>query len=793
MAVAQQHPIIQANKNDRARVLGLIKNYDWAAEYFNKMKADIAPTISAHKESPAKAMEGAPAFGTGGIHSHTNWTSQAVDAGILYFMTSNEDDAQFAADRLNYYMQFLAVEGRKPIVSKEGRQRDYRDVFDKLALTYDYIQPFLLKNGTTVYDGASGKRIPFDDHKAQAMFKKIVEYGFKTTERGSNIEIMNFDSILYSALCVEDKQQRDAYVKMALKGNGQPRTGLLGMKQVLMNNDGIWPESASYSGVGLGVPVYMEIVDRNYPELKIFAGFEGALNGVLQRLDYEYPNGTEHVAFGDSHRAGESGVPDYTRVLRRAGFPKVTERFLAPLKYDRELHGYHPDDLWTMDALEDVKARPREMDSPSSVLLPYAGVVIQKNVNFSNPKAHGLMYYTGGASYVHSHLSGLDLELYGAGNVMSGVGAAGPPGGGASSRGSDLFVSYYRSYAGHNTVVVNGESKGSTNGWKGEEYNAMDKVKAQALEPKPGETGVSKDFAFSSQQLNDKVNDSIQQRTVAIVQTSDTSGYYLDLFRSKSNKENRFHDYIYHNIGDSLTLTTGDGGELPLQKDAKVAKTAGTQKYEDWKHYPSLALAFPGKKDKFRLFPGWNFFQGVEYSAPTDGPVIGRFDVTIGNKRYMHTLMPGGDKREYTSALAPPVFDAAGTYDEKPSRVLSVRQFGEAWNRPFVVAFEPSLDASPTVKSVENIVDNGKVVGAKVISHVGDKVITDLILAQDKADASYKNAEVSFTGRFAIIRTIKSNVDSEVVLYIGDGDKLSFQGHELLGGEGRKGFKEIRL
>jgi len=147
---------------------------------------------------------------------------------------------------------------------------------------------------------------------------------------------------------------------------------------------------------------------------------------VLTRLSYGYPNGTEHVAFGDSRRAGGSGTaPDYTRVVRRAGFPKVAERILAHLKYERELKGYHPNNLWTMNALEEVKARP--IESQSTVQLPYAGVVIQKNLNFSNPKDHGLMYYTGGASYVHSHLSGLDLEVYGAGNIMGGVGADFPP------------------------------------------------------------------------------------------------------------------------------------------------------------------------------------------------------------------------------------------------------------------------------------------------------------------------------------------------------------------------------
>lgn len=792
MAAAEERPIIQANRAERARVLGLIKKYDWAAECLNKLKAEIAPAIAAHKESPAKS--GVPGLGNGDVHAHTSSTQKAIDAGVLYFMTGDEDYAQFAADRLNPYVQFLGVEGREPAVSKDGMGRDYRDIFANLALIYDYIQPFLIKAGTTVYDGPAGKRIPFDQAKAQVMFKKIVDVGIKTFKIGapkhiSNIDMMEIDSVLYSALCIEDKKQRDAYVQVVLGVTHKNEGGLLGMKKVLVDNNGILPESTSYSGVGLGVPIFMEVIDRNYPELKIFSGFEGALNGILQREAYTYPNGTEQVAFGDSHREkGENHgelAKRFIRVVRRAGFPKVTESFLAPLKYAREQQGYHPNNLWNMDPMEDIKARPAVIQS--TVHIPYAGVVIQKNLNFSNPKDYGLMYYTGGGAYVHSSLSGLDMELYGAGHVMGGVGADFPPG----ARATEIYVSYYRSYAGHNTVVVNGESKGSDKGWKGYDYNVMDTVRAQSMEPKPDETGVSKDFAFSCQRLDDKVNDSMQERTVAMVRTSDTSGYYLDLFRSKSNKENKFHDYIYHNIGDSLTLAPGSGGTLPLQDDVKVPKTVGEQKYEDWKHYPSFALKLPGKRDNFRLFPGWHLYSKVAYSAPTEESVTGRFEMTIGSKRYMHLVVPGGDKREYSSVSAPPIFEGAGKYAKKPSQVLSVRQYGEAWNRPFVVVFEPSLKASPTVQSVENIVDDGKVVGAKVISNVDGKVVTDLILAQDKADASYKQAETSFNGRFAIIRTITSDAGSEQALYIGDGEKLSFKVKELLGGKDRKGLREI--
>lgn len=766
-------PIIQADASDKARVLLLIKKYDWAAECFNKMKTDAAPLIKAHQEDPAKALKDAPKFGKTGVHGHINWIEDAVQAGTLYFMTGKEDYAQFAADRLNHYVQFLgAQKGLEAVVSSDGQQRDYRDVHENIALCYDYIQPFLMKDGTTVFDLVSGKRIPFDHAKAQLMFSNIVEYGFKSCGGGSNITIMETDGILYPALCIEDKKQRDAYVKTCVEG-WTKNSGLLWMKKILVENKGIWPESATYSGVGLSGPVYMFIVDRIYPQYKMFDGFEEALNGILKRRFFVYPNETEQVSFGDAHRNCHDfpRFETFTRIIRRTSFKAVAERFFGQLKADRETFGYKPNNLWTMDPLEEYQAKPAETQS---VHLPYAGIIIQNNLRTSAPKLHGLMYYTGGANYTHSHQSGLDMELYGAGAVMGGVGSELA---GVASRGSDIYLDYYRIYAGHNTVVINGKSVGSNKGWKGYYNGWMDPVKLQAAEPMPYTVAASKDFTFSSQILNDKVNKAEQQRIVSIVRTSDTSGYYLDLFRSRSKGKNAFHDYIYHNLGDGLTLTSNNGTALTLNP--------AKDRYQTSVETPKARRAIP--------FPGWKSFSNVATSALTADTILGTFNMELKanrhekpdgallGKRYMHVAMPGGSQREYTSCEAPPILEAAGGYDKKNARVLSIRQPGEAWDRPFVMAFEPSMNEKPTIQGVEIITDGGKVVGAKIVSKVGDVLVTDLIIAQDEDNSTYQNAtaQLKFKGRFAIIRTRKGSSGNDLTLYIGSGQELSYQGHNL--------------
>ena len=86
-------PVIQADSSDKVRVLKLIGKYDWAAECFNKIKADVAPLVKAYREDPAKALKEAPKFGKTGVHGHINWLEEAVQAGTLYFMTGKEDYA----------------------------------------------------------------------------------------------------------------------------------------------------------------------------------------------------------------------------------------------------------------------------------------------------------------------------------------------------------------------------------------------------------------------------------------------------------------------------------------------------------------------------------------------------------------------------------------------------------------------------------------------------------------------------------------------------------------------------
>ena len=59
---------------------------------------------------------------------------------------------------------------------------------------------------------------------------------------------------------------------------------------------------------------------------------------------------------------------------------------------------------------------------------------------------------------------------------------------------------------------------------------------------------------------------------MSIVTTGPDTGYYADVFRSRKERGgDKMHDYFYHNLGQSMTLTAVDGTDLNLQPTEELA------------------------------------------------------------------------------------------------------------------------------------------------------------------------------------------------------------------------------
>lgn len=815
------HPHIWTNPSERQVILDKISldtNNNWSGKLYNDLKVAIDNLVALHKIDPAAYLANLPELdktkNTRSAHSKAIY--DAAQASFLYFLDQNNDYAQFAADILSHYTTRISTVSGDLWFSKTGRWVECRDLYPKIGMTYDFIQPFLINPSTTVYNYATGSRTVFNQKAAQTTFMKLADAVMLKGYIGSNHPVLEANGALFNLLCIENDSIRSVYFNDFI--NGTPnQDGLITMLNTIKSNDYLWPESTSYSKETFEVVLHLlNVVDMYDASLNLVNLHRSTLKGAFLYENLKYPNKSAMIRFGDSRRTKHIHMEDlYLRVLaiaHRKGLNTYKHLAISRLQgvYNSDqnfepsianegLEWVNPTQLfWGVDV--DFENNNEVVKYCSSAKYPHAGIGVLRNYTTSNIENFGLMGYIGGGHYVHSHLTGIEMELYGAGIVMGSGG--GEPKSNAN-RSSKLNMNYNRIYASHNTVIINGDSKGEgKESWKWDNILYQNTAEIIAIEPdvnmdqtdKSGPINpVSEQFSFVTVALNDEVNDALQERTLSLIRTSETTGYYLDIFRSKSNVNNNFHDYIYHNYGESLSLINSDGGII----------TNGVS-ISDQTRFSSHTNILENRTttDTAHIeFPGWQYFKKLNTSNEIDSAITGKFNVDkIG--AFMHFKIPKGTDRTYTKCLGPPILETESEYlaeqtdslNNDSAQILVIRQSGEAWERPFIIAFEPSK-SSATIQSIENLTTENSIVGAKVVSIINGGEIVDFIIVHDNANQSFNLASenITFTGRFAVIRKYKNNqgLDSLIGMYIGEGASLTVFGNELTPSNGTTAYKEF--
>lgn len=796
-AQSLKHPVIWVTEDDRVDILDKIDKYDWAKSISNQLHNRVDLKLKLHRSNPNIILNSIPAFAK---HDHENSEQKAgplaaghnrvlalaSEAGMLYYITQDEKYAQFAADILAVYIDHIAPLTPQTTTICGYEFFDPRTTYGPFALTYDFIYNFLQKPNISVYNKATGTRIAFNNTKAQKAIANIVgnvlqEYG-KPDQHGkfiSNHPILTASGALFGILCVENDNERQRLFDVFWETGTAHQNSFKNTILPMFGEQGIWPESTSYSFMPI-ITLVLNIVDRVYPEMNVTKENQHIFEGNFL-FDYlRYPN-RKFVRYGDSKRNndGTEDLYKYTlSIAERRGYSDLKLQAQIALKqaYDAKggykpklddgiFNNFEPLDLfWGLPIPEKIEGNIN-FKKPT-VIVKHAGIALQRNYVEEYNETFGLCGIIGGAHYVHSHVTGIAMELYGADYVM-GPNAGLPPT--VKERKIPLHENYFRLYAGNNTVIVNGSSHGlDKNAWKGKSFVWQNTTINIAAEPKHLENPLSEYFSFATQFLKDEVNSCDQERTLSIIRTSENTGYYFDLFRSKSLVENKFHDYIYHNIGDEIFITNSESNVLSLKE---------TNRYKN-------DIGDPVQS------PGWRYFENTQVTKPTKEAINVKFHIKEDN-HYMHLFVPEGIEREYTKALAPPTREAENSYLEKKTQVIAIRQKGEAWNKPFMVVFEPTRNKNSSVQSIEPLIDRNKIVGAKVVSKVNKTLITDYIISQDQDNAVYTNIELNiiFKGRFGIVRIENENIRTSYSLYIGKGKTLSFKDYHIESNQENKAFK----
>ncbi|MFR9621059.1 MAG: hypothetical protein SNH63_07585 [Rikenellaceae bacterium] len=704
-----------------------------------------------NKSKEGQPLEWANQSETGGIVNgiNTRILGLARDAAFVYWLEGDERYAKFAYDIFDLYMQGMYYRS-EPIDLDHGHIQtliglSYFQVIHEreltvLAETYDFMHSYLTKN-----------------HKSnmanyEVTFKKWIDQIIKNGVPQNNWNLHQANIILKAAMILQDnadyadKKGRGYYIDYILNVTS-PRqwsmTKLLDFGYDLDN--GIWAECPGYAQSVTKEVMTFIINYENAFDFDLMPYLPVMEQAVRILPQYSFPNG-QSVAFGDSNYVPFSTAPirDVIRLAQKSGDKKLEAEFTSMYRL------FEPD----ADKLQESGSRSAEITSffaskPLVLNKKYEAAsksdYITQTFYAPNVSWHvqrmgegkdGMMVSLNASLGNHMHANGINMELYGKGFVQGA-----DPGKGANYLQA-AYLEYYSQFPAHNTVMVDGASS----------YTEMMSYHEFSLESEyptsQQQSGYYPNVTFSDVSFVEPETQSDQNRTVSIVRTGETSGYYVDIFRSKRrNQKDKFHDYYYHNLGQTMQIQDGAGKPMELIEEEKIGFAGG--------HLYAL-----------------DYMWGEKYAKTSDDyQVEWKIDFPDGQEDvYMNLWMKGSENREIMSINSPSckAFKSNSGFpyavDKEPYLTFIARQYGEAWNQPFISVYEPYTSTEGrSISSVKGFDDEN-----------GDKSFAGVELKHKSGRQDYILA--SYGGHMANYKNMRSNATYTMIGLISKSDFEIFMG-----------------
>lgn len=683
--------------------------------------------------------------------------SVAKDAACLWWLTEDERYGRVAASVFDTFMTGLYHSGL-PVDINHGHQQTlvgltsfeviHEDIVNQIVPCYDYLYDYLIRHypdKIAIYDGA---------------FKKLADVIIRNGVPHNNWNIIQarfvFDiaQILDTDKAYDDNKGREFYINTVLNDSTLRQWSLKTLAAYGFDpQTGIWNECPGYSLNVVNDYVQFALLFDKYGQADLQTELPVLTRAAMALPQYCFPN-RKIVGFGDTHPhfLRSDIFLHFIRHAQQRGRTADEQRFTALYRCfsDHLPDGsVHISRTLEADSLRiDTTISPGRIESYVSPTFhaPAVSWLVQRNGMDPN---NSLMYSLNGSEGNHQHANGISLELYGCGTVLA------PDAGIGQSLYSGIdYAEYYSQFPAHNTVCVDGISS----------YPVMKSNHAFRLlhaypSPSVAENRnlLSSDYArgvsYSEVYFREPESQADQRRLLAIIDTEEGHGYYVDIFRSrKAEGEDRMHDYFYHNLGQEMHINATDNTPLVFQPTEELS-FAGAHLYA----YSYLwdQQKTDGSRDTHTRF--------------TIHPDNGSDDI------HMDLWQQGAPDRTIFRALSPETEglsrDNTMPYRIKgtPTLTFVARQQGEAWTHPFVSILEPSSTSPALIRQVSYFTPDSRADDAVGIC-VQTEQATDYIFSSAQQHVACSHRDMQVTAAFALLRY--GAVHGEDRYFMGDGTHL---------------------
>ncbi|MDE3740987.1 six-hairpin glycosidase [Maribacter polysaccharolyticus] len=689
----------------------------------------------------------------------------ARDAAFVHWVEGDRRFAEFSYDIFHTYMEGMSYRSEpidllnghiQTLVGFTNFQVIHENVLREIAELYDFLHPYIEANHPD--------KIDMYDTTIKRWTDQIIKNGVPQ----NNWNLHQAKIILKAAMVLRDNDEyedgkgREYYIDYILNVTSARQWSLTKFIDYGYDEtNGVWAECPGYSqGVTKDLTNFIRDFDNTFDHNLL--PYTPVMPKAVKMLpQYLFPNG-QTVAFGDSNYGPlyVEAMSDMIRIAQKNNDKELEEEFTGMYRlFAQNAEGSGKGRKVRATIASFFASKPLELDPKYKkgdlqdyITQTFYAPNVSWHVQRMGTGKDGMMVSLNASLGNHMHANGINMELYGKGFIQGA-----DPGKGAGYL-QPIYLEYYSQFPAHNTVMVDGVSSYT----EMLSYHAFDLM---GQYPKSEQKqGFYKAITYSDVYFLEPETQSDQSRLVSIVKTGETTGYYVDIFRSKKQRKgDKFHDYFYHNLGQSMQISDTNGNPLKLTPSEEMGFAGGH------------LYAFDYMWDKKSVRTQSDYQAEWKIDMPD-----GKDDV------FMNLWMKGTEGREVFSIKSPPNKAFKGDHglpyevDKAPYLTLAARQHGEAWEHPFASVYEPfTASEGKSIASIKSFDDeNGSsdFVGLHIKHKSGRE---DLVFSSTKNQtAKYKGTLTDAT--YALIGKQKNG---DFILFMGNGTTLEANGLTLMASE----------